>query len=313
MKTKVDWLKFRTRSDPFQVLNSVRPAFGSVGHLVDFGPPQKGKDGWEHRRCLMLAGDQLLAKVDYGGESQRGWLRFDMSGDGCDWVQDWKAMAGIGADLEEAEIRRLDIALTVTDGSINHESCLAAHAAGQFTNFGRSPKARQVLPSEGRDGRTLYVGRREGSRYFRCYEKGWEMLSKLPEGFRSQVTAVEYNGQMVDPALLYRVEVELKSDEGIYIPWRALTDPDDYYAGACPFLASLLPKAAPVVIQKMPDFKPKLEAIAALEHCRLAYGGAMRAVIAAGLMTREELLDAVIGEKPSERLVRSGVMTLESI
>lgn len=313
MKTTVDWFKFRTRSNPFEILDSIRPAFGTVGHLLDFGKPEKGKDGWEHRRCLVLGGDQLVAKIDYGGESQRGWVRFDMSGDGCEWIQDWQAVVDAAGRLLEAEIRRLDIALTVSDGSIDHERCVQAHAQGQFTNFGRSPKARQVLPTDGRDGRTLYVGRREGSRYFRCYEKGWEMISKLPESLRNSVSGVELHGVLVPPEKIYRVEVELKADEGSYIPWLAVTSTDEFFAGTCPFLASLLPAAKPVKIQKLPDFRPKIEAIAALEHCRVAYGGALRAVFAAGLMTREEILDAVMGEAPSPRLVRSGVLSLESL
>ena len=34
MKTIVDWLKFRTLSDPFVVLEAIRPAFGTASALL---------------------------------------------------------------------------------------------------------------------------------------------------------------------------------------------------------------------------------------------------------------------------------------
>ena len=80
MKTTVDWLKFRTTANPYKTLDAVLPAFGSVADLLALGEPEKGKDGWLHRRSVILAGDQKLASIDYGGESQRGWARFDMPG-----------------------------------------------------------------------------------------------------------------------------------------------------------------------------------------------------------------------------------------
>ena len=140
MKTTVDWLKFRTLSDPFKTLEAIRPAFGTVADLVQFGPSQKGKDGWDHRREIILAGDVVLGAVDYGGESQRGWLRWDMPGKGCEWVQDWGLVEGLYGVLERAELRRVDLALTTADPElVSHEKVLAAHAAGQFSSGGRSP------------------------------------------------------------------------------------------------------------------------------------------------------------------------------
>ena len=75
MKTTVDWLKFRTTANPFETLSALLPAFGTVGELLTLGEPAKGKDGWQHRRSVILAGDQTIAQIDYGGESQRGWLQ----------------------------------------------------------------------------------------------------------------------------------------------------------------------------------------------------------------------------------------------
>ena len=68
MKTTVDWLKFRTKANPFKTLETIAPAFGTVADLLTIGGPEKGKDGWLHRRSVILAGDQNLASIDYGGE-----------------------------------------------------------------------------------------------------------------------------------------------------------------------------------------------------------------------------------------------------
>ena len=171
MKTTVDWLKFRTTANPFETLSALLPAFGTVGELLTLGEPAKGKDGWQHRRSVILAGDQTLAQIDYGGESQRGWLRFDMSGTGCEWVQDWAAMAKALESLQ-AQLRRVDLALTTHDGSVTHDHVVKAHQDGLFCTGGRNPKRRDITGSDPRDGRTVYVGARDGAKYVRCYEKG---------------------------------------------------------------------------------------------------------------------------------------------
>ena len=81
MKTFIDYLRFRFTASPFQALEVVRSAVGFVTpDLVDLGGSEKGKDGWQHRRPIILGGDEILGYVDYGGESQRGWSRWDMSG-----------------------------------------------------------------------------------------------------------------------------------------------------------------------------------------------------------------------------------------
>ena len=55
MKTTIDWLKFRTLSDPFSILAAIRPAFGTVADLLELEDGGRGKDGWEFRKLLKLA------------------------------------------------------------------------------------------------------------------------------------------------------------------------------------------------------------------------------------------------------------------
>ena len=310
MKTTVDWLKFRTTSNPFKTLEAIAPAFGTVADLLTIGEPSKGKDGWEHRRSVILAGDQVIAQMDYGGESQRGWLRFDMSGSGCEWVACWATMAAALESIE-AQLRRVDLALTVHDGSVNHERVVQAHEAGLFSSGGRSPKRRDITGSDPRDGRTVYIGSREGAKYIRCYEKGFELMVKanMPENIKAAVSAIEYRGVgMVKVEDLYRVEVEFKDVDKV-LPYAMLTDGDAYFAGANPFCASLLPGAPERKVMGLPDFNAKAALAVQLEHCRRAYGAIIRtAILAHG--DERAVMAMIAGEGPSDRLISAGVLSI---
>ena len=309
MKTTVDWLKFRTVKSPFETLAAVAPAFGTTADLLALGEPGKGRDGWLHRRAVLLAGEQTLAQIDYGGDSQRGWARFDMSGAGCEWVQDWQVMATALQSIG-AELRRVDLALTIHDGSVTHERVVQAHANGMFSSGGRNPKSRIITGSDPRDGRTFYAGSRDGAKYVRCYEKGFELLSKLgiPESIKQTTTQISYNGVgMVNVEDLYRVEVEFKDVDKV-LPFTMLTDRDSYFAGANPFCASLLPSAQERKVMGLPDFNAKAALAVQIEHCRRAYGKIIRAAIMAH--GEEETLRMISANEPSRRLVEAGALTI---
>lgn len=310
MKTTVDWLKFRTQKNPFEAFELVLAAFGTVGDLLALGDPEKGKDGWLYRRSVILAGDQTIAQIDYGGESQRGWLRFDISGSGCEWVQDWDAMAKALSAMD-AQLRRVDLALTTFDGSVTHERVVQAHEDGLFSSGGRNPKRRDITGSDPRDGRTSYIGARDGHKYIRCYEKGHEILAKirLPENIKATCTQIEYTGVGLVPVNdLYRVEVEFKDVDKILL-YTMLTDRDSYFAGANPFCASLIPGAPERKVMGLPDFNAKAALAVQLEHCRRAYGAIIRTAI---LVHGDEsaVFAMIAGHEPSKRLISDGVLSI---
>jgi len=313
MKTTIDWLKFRTLSNPYDVMAAIRPAFGSVGELLTMDDGGRGKDGWESRKLVRMAGDIGIATIDYGGDSQRGWLRFDMPGSGCEWVQDWSRMASIHGVLHTPEIRRCDVALTVFDGSVTHERVLQAHADGDFSAGGRQPKMKKVEGSDPMDGRTVYVGARDSEKFVRCYEKGFELLAKsgVPEYIKKNVTAVQFDGiGMVDPAKVYRCEVEFKASSEKVIPWTILVNGDEFFAGANPFFASLLPGVRERRVQSMPDFGPKLSLQVQAEHLRKAYGGVVKALMQAYNDDAELVIQMLTADSPSEKLIKNGVLTV---
>ena len=312
MKTTVDYLKFRTRSNPFEILESLRPAFGTASDLVALGEPVKGKDGWEHRRSLFIA-DVRIGAIDYGGESQREWVRVDMPGSGCEWVQDWSKVAALVDVLKEATLRRVDIALTTYDGSVSHELVIQAHDDKQFSSGGRHPHRRVVTSSDVRAGKTVYVGNRDGAKFLRAYEKGMEILQKhVPAWMRAGVTGLDFNGHgRAAVEDVYRVEVEFKDADGKVLPWPMLVERDAYFSGAYPFCASLLPGAPERKVQTMPDFGAKMALLTQLEHARRAYGSILRTAIEAFGGDRDLVFSMVTADKPSERLIQAGVLTVE--
>lgn len=319
-KSGIDYLKFRTQSTHFQVMEAIRPHLYAPDCL-SIGPDLPGKDGWKVRRNLMIE-DLLVASMDYGGDSQRGWLRFEMTGKGCEWVRDWKGVAGLVGGLDSADLRRVDLAVDTYDGSVTHEKVMAAYEAGSFKREGggRNPKLKKVESSEVTDGRTIYIGARTSSRFLRCYEKGWEQVAKvgLPEQFKKLGLVIDFeNGQgPVRVADYYRVEAEFKAVDGAVLPWTMLSDPDPYFAGAAPFCASLV-EVAPKRIQTMPsEFDAKASLAASMEHCRTAYGGLLRSLLEIYGDTADvkaRLFDELSGDKPSERLIKTGIYLVNHV
>lgn len=313
MKTIIDWFKLRTLSDPFFLLESIRPAFGTASSLLTLEDGGKGKDGWAFRKLLKMAGDILIATIDYGGESQRGWLRFDMPGQGCEWVQDWQKIAALHGILDTAEIRRCDLALTFFDGSVTHEKVLQAHAANLFSCGGRQPKMKKIEGSDPRDGRTVYVGARDSEKFIRCYEKGFELMAKnrFPEWIKNSCNAIEFDGVgMVDPAKIYRCEVEFKASSNKVLPWTMITDGDHFFAGANPFFASLLPGVKERRVQTMPDFGPKVALQIQAENLRKSYGGVIKALMDSYNDDADLVIRMLTSDAPSERLIKDGVLTV---
>ena len=94
MKTTIDWLTFRTQADPPVALKALKPMFGDMGQWLQLKPLDRGAMGFEQAANVLLA-NMPIARIYFGGESQRGWSRVAMSGKGCQWVQDWTAMHSI--------------------------------------------------------------------------------------------------------------------------------------------------------------------------------------------------------------------------
>lgn len=317
-KAGVDYLKFRTQSPPLTVFQAIRSAFAG-GDDLELELEMPGKDGWKFRRNLKLYGD-VVAWIDYGGDSQRGWLRFEMPGKGCGWVCDWGVVAALVGVLERAELMRVDLKVDTIDGSVGHEKVIEAYKQGLFKREGggRNPVLKTVETSRVVDGRTAYIGARTSSRFIRCYEKGWQVLSKmgLPEFFMKPEICMDFDDGLGMRKVrdFYRVEAELKAVDGVVLPWPCLVERDAYFAGTAPFCAGLV-ETAPKRVYALPsDFDKKASLFSAVVNCKQSYGGALNALLQLygdSMEAKAKIFDMVVGDTVSKRLKEEGVLWLD--
>lgn len=300
-KTTIDYLKFRAKVGPEIAVEAMRPMYGDMGsalRLVGYG---RGKDGFLYGATLAL-GDMGIGRVDHGGASQRGWLRVTVPGQGCEWVQDWTALEEVEG-LQDAELRRTDIALTTWQGEVSHERVVAAYEAGRFTQRGRPPVMTQVLKSEKRAGRTCYVGNRKADKFFRAYEKGLKWASESGGRQTTHVDGFPVEG-------IYRCEVELKA-ETRPIPFDVIERRDQYFAGSYPFCADVLPGVEADILQRRPERAPQRALEAVLANCRDAYGRSLFTALHAYGGDIGAVMARIVGDGHNRNLVEAGVLLVD--
>lgn len=304
-KTTIDWLRFRAKAEPRDILETLRPMYGNLGESMGFEFQPRGMLGFKHGAKIIMAGVPV-GRMDYGGESQRGWVRVDVPGTGCEWVREWEAVHDL-EELPDAQLTRLDIALTTWDGEVTHDIVVDAHTRGRFITKGRPPELTRIEKSDERSGRTCYVGTREkADKFMRCYEKGKEMAAKFCGGTPGDVSHI--NGHPVED--IYRCEVELKAVTKD-IPWEVIERRDQYFTGAYPFCADILPGVEPDILTRRPERIPQMHLEAALGQIRTQYGATLYTALRAHHGDIGAVWDRIIGDKHNERLVEAGVLLVD--
>lgn len=301
-KTTIDYLRFRAQEEPRNVLQALRPMFGTLGHQLAFKHLPRGSMGFQQASQVVI-GDMPIARLDFGGESQRGWVRTELTGKGCEWVQDWDAVQEL-EDLPSSQIRRLDVALTTWDGQVTHERVVKAHSQGRFSCGGRPPDLQQITSSNDRAGRTCYVGKRTSDKFFRAYEKGFEMAGKIGRGLI--ITSID--GHPVED--IYRCELELKADS-TPIGWDVIERRDQYFAGSYPFCADVLPGVEADILQRRKERAPQMDLQVALANCRTQFGPTLFTALMAYHGDMTAVWDQVIGDHHQQQLLDAGVLLVD--
>lgn len=300
-KTDIDWLRFRAQAEPRDILQALKPVFPQHAKFFNLKHQQKGILGFQ-QSALLCADDFVIGRLDFGGESQKGWVRVDIPGKGCQWAN-FEDLSSI-EELPSAQIRRLDIALTTWHGEVGHDQVVQAHSAGRFTTR-RPPNLQQILNTDG--GRTCNIGTREKSdKFMRCYEKGHEMLSKLPCRVPGQITHIE--GSPI--ADIYRCEVELKA-VNTDIPWEVVERRDQYFAGAYPFCADVLPNVETDILKRRPERESQTSMATALENLRIQFGPTIFTALAAYHGDMTAVWDKIIGDHHNQALIEAGVLLVD--
>lgn len=300
-KTSIDWFRFRTQANPLEVFEALKPLFPDHAPFFNLKHQPRGLLGFQ-QAALICASDFVIGRMDYGGESQKGWVRVDIPGKGCQWMQPEEI--GSVEELPDAQIRRLDIALTTWNGEVTHDMVVAAHEAGRFTTR-RPPNLQQILNSDG--GRTCNIGTREKSdKFMRCYEKGFEMVSKMGGNLPGKVTHIE--GSRVED--IYRSEVELKAVSSD-IPWDVVERRDQYFAGAYPFCADVLPGIEPDILKRRPEREAQTSLSGALENCRVQFGPTLFTALHAYHGDMTTVWQKIMGEHHNQALLEAGVLLVD--
>lgn len=303
-KTSIDWFRFRVKEEPKTVLEALRPMFGGLGRAMALKPLPGALRGYQQAAAI-TSDDLVLGRMDYGGDSQLGWCRVDVPGTGCEWVSDWTQAQAV-EDMN-GQLRRVDVALTTWRGEITHERVVEAHKLGRFT-IRRPPELQEILSSDPCAGRTCNIGTRKGSdKFMRCYEKGWQMLANLPRSIdRERITAVDG----FPPGDIYRCEVEFKAATKD-IPWELIERHDEYFAGAYPFCADILPGITPDVLQRRPERTAQTSLALALENCRIQFGPTLYTALTAYGGDIHAIWDKVVGRTHNQALLESGVLLVD--
>ena len=309
-RTKIDRLAVSVDFDRAQILEALGAIYGPV-----YGKPQienvSAAHGFESAATVIVGGVKA-GWWAWGGDSQRGRSYLDITGVGCGLVSDWKTAQEALWSLPRASVKRCDIAADFYRGEVTYEDTLEAYRAGKFQRGGRPPSMHQRLPDSEDEGRTIYVGKREAAVFFRGYEKGKkEFQSMRPKdrdllGSPSLVTCSTSGVEPYVMANWYRLELELKGRKAP-LPEDIIERRDQYFAGAYPYLAEVLPDVdAQILVTPKQIGIANVEA--ALEHIRQQYG---RTLFTALTVFEGDFLavwDRIVGKEHSPRLIEAGAL-----
>jgi DNA relaxase NicK len=337
-KTHVDWFGFRSKDTPDVMVAALSEAVPS-GFDVSLAPRKAGWRSFEKSFDVWISDrggnpDTDCVRVGMamtGGEAVKGWSLLSLSGEGCAWVKDWgRAMDVCTDQLDRFELKRVDVALDRFDGSHWHEVD-EAWKAGEFApvGCGRPPKARPIDSRRPQDGRTYYVGNRESAKFYRGYEKGMQLLgpqiaaaqAKDPESFdiidhifkdSVRVDSSDGTAKVVQFELRnwWRDEVEFKPVDSP-LPLDIVEQRDQYFAGAFPYLAQVLPAvdAHPLITRR--ERMPQLELAKMLEVIRSQYGPTLFTALHAYKGDIGAVWDRIVGRKHNRALLEAGVLLVD--
>jgi DNA relaxase NicK len=139
----------------------------------------------------------------------------------------------------------------------------------------------------------------------RCYEKGFEMAGKVKR-LPGELTHID--GFKVED--IYRCEVELKAVSAD-IPWEVIERRDQYFAGAYPFCADVLPGVEADILQRRPEREPQTDLAVALENCRIQFGPTIFTALMAYDGDMTAVWDKIIGKEHNRSLLDAGVLLVE--
>ena len=337
-KTAIDWFGFRAKDTPDVMVSALSEVVPEHLELS----LAKRKTGWrsfESSYDVWITDTRGNPETDCcrvgmamsGGEAVKGWSMFSLSGEGCAWVDNWSRTMDVCTDqLEGFELKRVDVALDRFDGSHWHDVDAAWHA-GEFCppTGGKKPKAKPIDSRRAEDGRTYYVGNRESAKFYRGYEKGMQLLgpqmaaaqARDPEGFDLAdhifKTEIRIDRTEAEPKVMafelrdwWRDEVEFKPVDNP-LPLDLVENRDQYFAGAYPYLAKVLPTAEVHPLCTRRERMPQLELAKLLKTLQHQYGNSLFTALHAYHGDMGAVWQKIVGRKHNAALIAAGVLLVD--
>lgn len=300
--SKVDWFSFRTRGELPDVIDGLRGVFAPYTPPLVIRPRKGGWNGFKSSANLLL-GDMQVGFMAYGGESQKGYVSVNISGDGCEWANpDWAVVQDSVAHLPDYELRRVDIALDTYKREVTHDKVVQAYHDGLFNLRGRPPSMTRIEAESEFEGSTIYIGKRENAKFLRCYEKGLELVKAYPAGAIRELDGVPVQD-------IYRVELELKASDGP-LPEDIIDNRDQYFAGAYPYLQTLIDVKPEIFVQPR-EKGPQHSLAGMLENVRRQYGSTLFTALMAHQGDITAVWSKIVGHKHNADLLASGVLLVD--
>ncbi len=223
-------------------------------------------------------------------------------------------------DLPGARLGRVDIALDLYDHAIfSVDASIAVHQSGseeagtgyRLENAPSKPHSELFQSDTKCDGyevaRTHYLGKRNGNKRLRVYDKGLQLLGSL-----TSEELAEYKDRGVvraDPTPAEsrleewtRAELIYKHDKLRPLTRDMIIDRDRTFAGAYPVLAELLDRSDGI----RPSYIPKdedCELAKLIDAGRASYGGLIYFLRNERGFTDEDIIKELIGTKSAARLM----------
>ncbi|MBF9000489.1 replication initiation factor domain-containing protein [Vibrio nitrifigilis] len=225
-----------------------------------------GYSGYRYSAKLLCNGIQA-GIVAWGAANFGFYVSF--SGKGCTAISMERLHKAL-SQMAGTKLTRVDLALDDLEGNITIDEIKERYQDGMFITQGKPPCWGEFLGGTGASatdkrkcgfvpdkGHTFYVGDRNNGKLFRGYHKG------------AQLNSTEYPNWN-------RFEVQIGNRYRV-IPLDIIVNPDPYFAGAYPALASLISEVQPVRISTVKlTFKTNLEN--AIKHARVQYGKLVNAM-----------------------------------
>jgi phage replication initiation protein len=304
--SKVDWLGFRTKAPPELVRSTLERLFEDAGR-VDLVARGKGSLGYQEAGSISLGG-MTVGQYGTGGESQRGWSSFALSGGGCEWVRSWDAAVD-ELELLDYEIRRCDLAVDTYAGEVTHASVLKGYADGAFRCGVKQPSMRLIENFPVENGSTVYVGKRDQAKMFRGYEKGREQVLKYGSSFGT-ITHISADDGVQHPVEdWYRCEIELKAKD-VALPVDLVEKRDEYFAGSYPFCRSLI-EVEPFQLATARQRRPQLELSKVLENIQTQWGRSLFTAAFAYQGDIGAVWSKIVGRTHNDALIEAGVLLVD--